>query len=380
MLLNTSFGLVYSEDEGAHWSWTCVESLGFDVDDDPRLFTAIRDDDSLHAASAFGLYGYAVAGCAWTRPDELNSDYHSALVRDPSTDTLWTVTSNASGQNFVYQSSDGTSWTPWGSPLPDLLYEGLAIGTFGSDRIFISAIERGSEEMPRRAVGVSWIDEQWVVSPIADAESPIFAEVLTERLPLDAPIVVALTDRSIGAVQSTMVSRDGGMSWSSVNELAEKRIVSAVWSDDATSLWLGGRAGAGIWQSTDGAVSFELVNADAEASCLYQADNRLFVCADQFSDGFMLGQSSDGGRSIDALADFDDIDAEFACSRDTLVGETCRTPALDVQNDLNLTLRPPPSVDEGCTCSGQPSTTNTFSVFFLMFLLTWLTHRRAVSE
>lgn len=376
MLINASFGLLHSVDDGEQWSWTCTDGLGFMIDDDPRLFTAIRNDGSLHGASAFGLYSYD--NCAWERPEPFGADFHSALVRDPQDDTLWTVTSNANGENHVYRAEKSGRWATYGPALPSgLLFEGLAIGISGDERVMVSAIERENAGQPRRALALVLEKNAWVSSVIADVESPVFAEFLTERLPMGAPLIIALTDRSSGAVTSTLTTRDNAKTWLPIAELEGKRIVDAVWSEDGGTLWVGGRAGAGIWQSSDGAQTFEAINPDVEASCLYERAGVLFICGDQYADGFMLGKSSDGGRSIEPIADFASIVEQFLCGPSTPVTSMCATPALDLQNDLDLTLQTPAEPDSGCRCGIQVLTSPTFAVFSGIFCLAWLTRRRA---
>ncbi len=378
MLLNTSFGLLRSMDDGRSWSWTCMESLGFDVDEEPTVFSAIRDDGSLHAASAFGLYSYE--DCAWTRPPELGADYHTGLVRNPETDELWTVTSNATGQNFVYRSTDGRSWTPHGPALPDMSLVGLAVGTAESEAVFVSAIVPATDTESRRAVGLRLEGNMWKASPIADVQRPVFAEVLTHRMPQGTAIVIALVDPSLGAVSQTLISDDGGASWRELSDLNEQRVVDATWSSDGATLWIGGRGGTGIWQSTDGGQTLQQVNRDADASCLHERGGTLYVCGDQFGDGYMLGKSDDGGRSVEGISGFDDIEAEFECVRSTQVGATCQTPALDIQNDLQITLMPPSTPSEGCSCVVRTEKSRKYTILSSLLLLVWLTQRRCVTQ
>jgi MYXO-CTERM domain-containing protein len=89
---------------------------------------------------------------------------------------------------------------------------------------------------------------------------------------------------------------------------------------------------------------------DLEVRCVISRGGELYVCADDYTDGFGIGRSRDGGDTFVPFLRLHQITGILDCAPGTLVRDTC---AAD-QATIDAILRTAPGPDAGAEDAGPP--------------------------
>lgn len=336
LVVRTTFGLLVTDRGGPPWRWVCNAAFGArDVEDPP---IAIAPDGSLLVATADGLMRAERDGCAWTSPSESLRRFVIDVVADPADPrVLYALTSDGGDRpNLLFRSDDGgSSWVPTSAPIEPILFETVRIAPSRRERIYLSGAYPSTSTEPRRAFvfrsddgGASWTRIPF--EPLRDGRNVLLLAVdptNPDRLFAEVP-----GDRDDRLVRSD----DAGASWTEVLVMPDVR--GLVWSDDGRNVWTGGVAGGGLWRSSDGGVSFEAVDKFLEVGCLARRGTELWVCANNYVDGYAAGRSFDGGRTIVPVLVFDDIEGIVPCDASSGTARECTPRLPDLIFDLGLSL------------------------------------------
>lgn len=347
VLIEATYGLLVTRDAGAHWDWLCYEAAGFKQEDvlTANPVTTLSADGALLLASRRGLVRSA-DGCGFVTPsDALDGAFLVDLERDPvDAASALVLTANANADNGVFESTnDGVDWTGLGDPVARTLFESMATAKSDAMRLYLTSTDPISGTNPDYATNFYASGDRgatWDAQPLADADEDAIVLVLAVK-PTN-PDVVLLVDqfRFDGKARRILRSTDGGDTWEEIDALNDKRITAATWSDDGETLWIGGSSGAGLWKSEADGDALTQVNTDVEIGCLTFHDGELWACTNEFTDGFSIGRSEDGGATFTAFYDHAGIRGLLECDEDSQVEQLCRVQLLDLIFDLNLSIDP----------------------------------------
>ncbi len=404
----TTFGMVLSDDGGATWRWLCRDAAGIGPSEDPRF--VITGDGRFLGGTFRGLIEGTRDGCAWSSAgDAFDNRFVIDVASDPQVPGRhYAVTSSGGERNDLFRSDDdGTTWQalPGGERI---LYERVLIAPSDPSRIYLSAIHpRTVAEPERRAVvfrsddgGQSWMQFAFAFE---DEERAVVLASVSPGNP-DHLLMRVLADYDVPTQYDRLVrSEDGGETWETVLRVAD--LQDATFSPDGTEAWAAGRAVGipaelivdggpppeeppkGLWHSSDAGRTFEHQRQELSLGCVQHYDGELWVCAENYADGFSVGRSADGGESFETVFRFQDFVGPVQCDDGGATAATCATQDHDIIVDLQLPLDAGTFCADGGVCpdggmqspgSGgcQCSTSHLNPVSCVPFLLLFLLRRR----
>ncbi|MCA9581859.1 MAG: hypothetical protein KC416_08690 [Myxococcales bacterium] len=331
ILVRTSFGLVLTSDGGESWQWFCYEALDFSHDDLIRPVAGILGDGDLFLAGATGLWTGTPNGCDWEKPEETLSDIYvpSAVVDSTEGSRAYVVTSSAKGPNHVARTSDsGKTWSQAGESFGQALLEEIAVAPSDSNRVYVVSrtfdlegtdpptvtfhrSEDGGDTWEGESLGFTQVDRTLSILGVHPKDPDL--------------VIVAERDSITHVIKKAQRTEDGGKTWTNLPALVDIQTEAATYSQDGESFWVGGISDSGLHLSTDDGDSFKVVHPTIEVACLHHDGKELWICTDVFTDGYVIGRSSDGGKTVEPVMTFQDIDGLISCGADSVVERACGT-------------------------------------------------------
>ncbi|MCA9580938.1 MAG: hypothetical protein KC416_04030 [Myxococcales bacterium] len=365
LFVPSTFGILVSKDGGGTWDWICFETMDFAVDDAVNPEFEVMENGDLLSVGRTGLWRGQDLGCQWDQPDDVlaNTYLIDLLPRRGDKAEALILTSSSLISNFISQTEDnGETWTTLGQPLGKVLFE--SIGASGADPVHLhlsSTIPGGTE--PRSAEMYRSTDGGLSFEKVSTREMERGYVLRILATSPEARDLLFVAEQSIftSEVRQLLRSDDGGKNFTEVATFAG-RFVEEVVFETGDRVWVVGVGGTGLWLSTDRGASFDPVNRDVDASCLQFRGDELWVCGNQYLDGFGVGRSLDGGKTFDPVFRFDDIRGPLSCENGEPIAKTCEQAYLDLQSDLSLPeqsgVTPEPMTatrSNGGSCSAAPT-------------------------
>ncbi|MGH7435488.1 MAG: hypothetical protein ACRENE_07420 [Polyangiaceae bacterium] len=332
IVTRTTFALLPSTDEGATWSYLCLESLGLSAltYQDPEIaFTANGTLVAGMAGKVNGLDVSSDVGCSWTcaggplagqtivdtlvRPDR---PHHVVVLASTLVD--------GSDDTQVFESADdGTTFVAHGAPLdPTVLVTGLEVSASDPTRLYVSGVRGYGAQ--RTASLFTWTDGDaaagWAEHPVPDftmagGESSIFMGGVD---PSDPDRVYLRSQGNLeGGLSRLYVTTDGGVTIRAAKDFAvDAGTISAVsgellgfaLSPDGSRVFVGTRE-SGLWSASRTDLAFSLVNPQVGVQCLATRQTpsgpELWACGIEYKGppgnpgNFIVGRSVDDGVTFD---------------------------------------------------------------------------------
>jgi hypothetical protein len=322
IILAANFGLVFTEDGGAHWEYACESQATMNG----RLYSlGAPPDERLFSLSDFGTVTSADLGCTWKvggGPFDggLVLDYFADPV-DPRHVLVVAEPPGPSGQlpAAVFASRDGG--LNYG---PALLSAPPGGGITGVEMAradpavitvtgFTTALDTLSHPWLARSTdgGASW--------QTVDLEPALgLSRVRIAGIdPTDANrmfLRATGTNAQMRTVDSIAVSVDGGQTFMKPVNLTGGTLISFFSRRNGTVL-VTGLLGATVvgFRSLDGGMTFSSWQPGLHPRGFGERGSTLFVAADNVVDGFALASSEDQGDSWTPRMRFEEIEAVKAC-------------------------------------------------------------------
>lgn len=334
IVVRATFGLLLSDDGGETWRWTCFTAFGGSPNDDPIV--VVMDDGAITAASFSGLALGTDGACAWSEP---SSELADRIVIDQTADPgnprgAIVVTSDGGDTlNSVYRTIDaGRTWAPTGPPIDSILFETIRVAPSNPQRIYMTGSFPPAGTEPRRTLvyrsndgGATWQSFPYALRA-GDANIYLYGVDPT------APDRVLMRVKGDAGVDRVVRSDDGGETFVDVMTLPSA--TGFAWGDDGT-VWLSGADGGGLFRSTDRGVSFTQVRDGLSLSCLAARGSELWACGNNFTDGFAIGRSTDGGATFEPMLVLADIAGPVECAAGSPL-PACAMEYSDLVRDLAL--------------------------------------------
>jgi len=331
IIVSTNFGLVFSEDDGAHWQYSCE----MQATTNGRLYAlGAVPDDRIFTLSDFGVATSSDMGCSWRLgagpfegglvldyfADPTDANHVVAVAEPPGLSGLLPAQ--------VFESRDG------GLSYPTVLHPGVAAGGIAgveiarSDprTIYVALYETSSADTlthPRLARsgdgGGSWqtID----LEPMLGASRVTIAAVD----PNDADrlyLRVSGTGTDGRSVDSIAVSTDGGQTFTKPVNLGGGKLMTFIAGANGTVLTTG-LLGATVvgYRSLDAGATFASWSPGLHPRGFGERGTTLFMAVDQSMDGFALASSEDDGDNWTRRMDFGQVEAIRSCTQQACVDD-----------------------------------------------------------
>jgi MYXO-CTERM domain-containing protein len=315
ILVRATYGLMLSRNGGQTWAWICEPAVGYSGVEDPMM--SFMANGNLLAGIFEGLSVGSPDGCQW---GFIGGGLLGKYVIDLSVDAVdptqaVLIISNNAGQDDagsqiflgqLWQTSDnGATWAQAGVNL-DPEYLGLTVDTAPSNPMRVYSSGRtGPPDYPGMLERSDDRGGTWQALPIPGADDTHLPYIGAVD-PNDPDVVYVRIDADPSDV--LLVTKDGGMTWSTIFTATGKLNGFALSPDGATvaiggpglSLDGGPPADAGVWTAPASTLQFTK-QSSVGALCLTWVAGGLYACADEFTNGFTAGVSADQGKTFTPL-------------------------------------------------------------------------------
>jgi hypothetical protein len=318
LVVRSTFGVMESADQGSTWSWICEGAVGIAQGGDPGI--AVTSNGTVLVGLETGMSLSTDRGCHWDRARLSGLNITDVSVDRAMPSIAVASASNASVADVHYFSQvqrsmdDGQDWLTVGPRLDD--FYTLTIDVAPSDgRLYLSGILTNFTPAIQRSDdgGMTWQRQSLAMG---DSRGGYLAAIDKENSSI---LYVRATASDVRAVDSLLVSRDAGQSWTEIFSTAGGLLGVAL-SPDGSKIAAGGpSAGLSIARTTD--FTFEKVS-ETVVKCLSWTIEGLYVCGDNVLDGFAVGLSRDDGVSISPLLKFETL-VPVNCGGGTPVDTEC---------------------------------------------------------
>jgi hypothetical protein len=355
--LRTTYGILLSHDDGAHWPFLCLDALGKKGGQEASWPTplTIMASGALVSGAPSGLSVSMDQGCSWScRQDASGSasiidlalrpeaPHHVVALSVSYPDADGSAAGMPDTQIFE-TSDDGASWSPLGVRLPsDAYVSSIAVARSDPSRIYVTALVYGVNGK----VPTAWLlvssdgGDHWVEKEIAPFDPNTEGRVVLGAVdPSDADVVYLRSAATpFGGTMRLLVTRDAGDSFSAPDAVAfttpdasvvdgRTESLSVALSTDGSKIYVGTRE-SGLWVGGAGDLLFRQVNPCIDVQCLATRPtargDELWACSSAYAGGFIAGVSVDEGATFSPrLSLVYNLDGQIACGANTPPSLAC---------------------------------------------------------
>jgi hypothetical protein len=325
IILAANFGLVFSEDDGAHWQYSCESQ----ATTNGRLYSlGAAPDDRIFSLSDYGVATTADMGCSWRLgagpfegglvldyfADPIDANHVVAVAEPPALSGLMPAQ--------VFESHDG------GLDYPTVLHPGVAAGGIAGVEIarsdprviYVALFETSPADAlthPRLARtsdgGATWepIDLEPALGP-----SRVTIAAVDPNDPDRLYLRVGGTGADGRSVDSIAVSADGGLTFTKPVNLSGGKLMTFIARSNGTVL-VTGLLGATVvgYRSLDAGATFAPWQPGVHPRGFGERGSTLFVATDDSADGFALASSEDDGATWTPRLHFANVEAIRSCTQ-----------------------------------------------------------------
>ena len=349
LYVGTTFGLLVSHDDGAHFDWVCEQAVGYQGSFDPSYRIAI--DGTIYASTYNGLRVSRDGGCTFETATEAMAAGDPGRIAETWVDgvdvgptgEVWVVTAEGGRPNDVYRSIDRAStFMATGLQSPTIWWKSVVVAPADAQRVYVTGYQvsqtdgAGNPTPPmvhlRRTddAGGHW--EALSVAGFQLATSPLVLVMAVDEMRPDVVYVRSVRAVGMAAPEGDILYRsaDGGRSWAPVLTTTDGiRDVVIRGSEVLVATKMGGSH-----RSTDDGHTFTPIASPPQAACLGDRGGTLFSCGANWQpDGFSLGRSADAVAWTKVFR-FIELRGPLACPAGTVQHDVCEVeqwPALRTQ-------------------------------------------------
>lgn len=355
LAMNTTFGFLFSTDDGAHWEWTCHEALIGAASLTPKTWRNAGGAFFVAVPLGLGpdptkaLWRTTDRGCNWDPVATISTSGVLAVAFD-STGTVALAAGTNSTVDTARAWISHDSGATFGPPVvtqPGKYFTSARIAPSDSQRLYLTALQPsppGASIFRSDNQGTSWTEIPF----------PFVGQAATRLLavsPTNADVVWLRNDAGTDRV---LLSTNGAMSFREILTVDVDVTGFALTNGGATT-WVASRATNGVFVATSGA-PFERLAGSPAPRCLVSKGDVVYVCADPYNDGFAAASTTDGATWTTAMS-FARIGAPRSCPAGSDSATICDPlwPGIDQKiHGASPTPMPSPppdgSIRKGCRC------------------------------
>jgi hypothetical protein len=331
IFLPSTFGLLYSTDDGASFHWVCEQAIGYTGVYDPDY--ALESDGTIWATTFDGLRVTRDGGCNWTTiGGPLDGKFIGEVEVGPN-GTVWATTSTGGEQNDVYKSTNGTDFTGTGLTDGAAWWRTLRVAPTNADRIYVTGFRPSDptgdamtepEALAYRSDngGTSWTPLD--LSQITFGTVPQLDLVAVAPDDPDTVWAVAVTaNEPIG--DSLYVSTDAGANWNKILDVNDIILAFLVVENAGEYEIRVGTLNDGNRTSLDSGDNWTRTETPRMACISRRGDGTYFSCGANWDpDFFALGRSTDA-QSWEKVVRFAEIAGPVSCDPGTVQFDVCES-------------------------------------------------------
>jgi hypothetical protein len=385
LVLRTTFGVLFSHDHGGSWDWVCEKGVGYGGVSDPAL--GVLGNGTVLAGTFDGLAISSDVGCSWSFAP-IGKQIVDLVVRKSDPRSALAVASayvdaNDAGSifaNTVFATADnGATWGPLGAAVdPRAVLQTIEVAASDPHRVYVS----GARPIASDGGGDGGSGTEGVIYASADDGAHWTPHVIAFQAGETAPFIAAVdpsdADRVYVRIKGNQGSRlvvtdDGGGAFRTVFTGTGEMLGFAL-SPDGSKVYIGGPAdGLLVAATTDFTFA---QRSKVQVQCLLSTPTALYACSNEAS-GFIVGESTDDGKSFRAMlhlacirgalacpetASSAQCKADFPALQESLGGQACDGgaavtpdggPSTDAGTPPSVT---PPAESSGCGCDASGTT------------------------
>ncbi|MEO8177241.1 MAG: hypothetical protein ABI895_00270 [Deltaproteobacteria bacterium] len=323
IILVTNFGLIFSEDAGESWSFSCEQSLSAYAG--PYLLGARPSNRIFTMTSGAGLIYSDDGSCSWKAAGgSLTDVLPFAFTVDPSNSkrayVIGVPRQDLRAGDSIHISDDGG--LTFGEPVftapersalltvlvapsePSTLFASM-FSTPGNHPILLRSLDSGEH----------W---EWFADLVDSLGTNPF-----ELLAIDPFDATRIYVRILGPFAETLaISEDGGLTF--VQSVSIPGKLNAFLKLASGTILVGGMAGTDAlgYRSRDPSQGFEPWREVPHIHALAERNGKLYAATDNFADGYAIAESDDEGAHFRPLTGFEQVRSVKSCVVD-LCAESC---------------------------------------------------------
>ena len=369
LLLRVTFGLLFSSNGGKSWDWMCEHATVPQTETSTGGFGSQDPAVTLFAGgtTAAGIIqGLALSsdrGCAWSFWPGTEKVFVVDVARGAGGQSGVAITNVYKGADdagtllydttVLHTSDSGKSWQQLpGAIDPSLVIDTIDLAASDPQRIYITGkrflAQTQAELLVSSDGGQSY---QSLSIPLLPNETGAYIAAV-DPLVADRVYVRTLGSPDGGATKTSrlLVTTDAGQSFG--ERWSGDAMLGFALSPDGSRVWLGS-FGAGLLAADATTLAFTQ-QSTIHVQCLMASGSTLYACSNEPSAGFLVGSSTDDGKTFTPLLKLATIQQPIQCSSGT-AGAVCASewPALAQQFGIDAGTTPPPS--SGCSCDATDS-------------------------
>lgn len=361
ILLRTTFGIALSKDTGTTWDWVCEPALGFDGVQDPT-FGAVRGADGKGAYVYSAFEGLGRATEEFCSP-VVDRGFGGAidLVVDPA-DSTHVV---AVASKYDRTGDDGTLYytnklavsRDGGGAYTTLALPSVFDATFRFETVELAASDpkhlytSGFRGLGPTGTALIAHSEDGGIT-FAETAIPLLGDergvYLATVDPKNADVVYARTAGTPDTKSRLLVSRDGGKTFA-VKATLQGPMLGFALTPDGAGLYLGGPKDRLLFATPTAAPEEPWAlekRSNVQIQCLATDGTTVWACSNEVS-GFVVGASTDGGRTFARKLGLSTLRGPLACPAGTPT-TTCASYWPQQAADLGISL----AADAGAAADG----------------------------
>ncbi len=309
MVARTTFGLLITNDAGAHWDWVCERAIGYSGVQDPTV--GLMDSGTIIASLSEGIARSTDTGCNWSFAEaDLNgSPVIDLTVRkdQPSSALalIWDAQAVSYSSRFVQSNDNGRTFVAYGTAIdPSVLVSTLDAAESDPHRLYASGTR--SVDGVRAGLFFTSLDdgEHWAETSVPfdpEVEQGVYIAAVD---PSDADTVYLRTNSA--TVSRLLVTHDAGQHF---DVAYSGSLLAFALSPDGSRLYFGGEDGLHTGLARD--LEFEQ-RSTLRVLCLAASSDTLYACSDEHS-GFTVGASQDDGATFTPLLHLKTVNGPLVC-------------------------------------------------------------------
>ncbi len=358
IILATNFGLLFSEDSGATWLFSCERGLSAYAG---RYLLGAPTSHRIFATTGTGLIYSDDDSCSWQAAGgTLSAVLPYAFAVDPSNSkrvyAIGVPREDLSNGESIYLSHDGglSFGKPvFTSPARSALLS-VMVAPSQPSRLFATMFSTPANHPILLRTDDS--GEHWEVA--ADLVESL-GENPFELLAIDPLDENTLYVRILGASAETLAtSDDGGLSF--VQSVSIPGKLNAFLKLASGTIIVAGTAGTDAvgYRSKDGGQSFEAWPGAPHGHALAERNGQLYVAGDNFADGYAIAESDDEGAHLRPLTGFKQVQAVKSCVADLCTDSCAYYAGIGLwQKAVCGAVSTPPSADKPVGAGGASAST-----------------------